>query len=57
MDRGCFYAGAMEGKAIGALDDAFGLKVSYAGLGKRQVRSLLSDSKKQASPRQGKENG
>lgn len=57
VDRGYFYAGAMEGKAIGALEDAFGLKVSYAGLGKRQVRSLLSDSKKQASPRQGKENG
>ena len=45
LDRGCFYAGGMTGKAINALEDVFGLEVSYAGRPKAALRSLVKKSK------------
>ena len=47
IDAESFYVGAMEGKAVRALESTFGLVGSMAALSKAQFRRLVARSKKE----------
>jgi len=47
VDAESFYVGAMEGKAVRALESTFGLAGSMAAFSKAQFRRLVARSKKE----------
>ena len=47
VDAESFYVGAMEGKAVRALESTFGLVGSMTALSKAQFRRLVARSKKE----------